>query len=346
MCKPCWILLVAAVAGVFAPRLSAQDIITNVATTITTQPPSGYTQADTGSLTFENAVNQLTGFTTSTGTYAVAGAADNALVQRNGTPYQSSVWYDDGTGSDLIGVHQNDYGAMLASNNFYEGSDNTFANGTSAQAGNIERLDFTYNAPLSNLSTLAFAVFDRGAVGVHDAFTIALVTGVSSNGTPTSYGAALKVAGNWGGSTNVLPTANYNLFRYNSSASAPNVISAANSTSETGSQGVGGLVINLSAFGALAPGTQIFGYSLMGYDVDISNLNNLLDVSNTAVYPSNTDGTTGGGGIDLAAVNGLDIQEVPEPGTGALLLAGAAGLVVARRRGRMAGGGSKAARGL
>ncbi len=333
------LLLAVPFACIFLPRAHAQDVITNITTTDTAPPPSAYTQADTGSLTFENASSALNSFITSTDTYTVSGTADNALVQRNGTPYQSSVWYDDGTGSDLRGVHQDTYGAMLKSNNFYEGSDNTFANGTGSQVGNIERLDFTYNTALTNLSTLAFAVFDRGAVGVHDGFTIALVTGVDSTGKPTSYGGALHVGGNWGGSTNVVATQNYNLFRYSTSASAPDATTAANSTSETNSQGVGGLVIKVSAFGTLAPGTQVFGYSLMGNDVDISNLNNLLDTTNTAVYPANTNSTTGAGGIDLAAVNGLEIHEipVPEPGAVALLLAGGGLMFACARRGGRAG---------
>ena len=64
----------------------------------------------------------------------------------------------------------------------------------------------------------------------------------------------------------------------------------------------------------------------MGYDVDIPNLANLLSVANTSVYPANTDGTTGNGGIDLAAVNGHEIHEIPEPGTGACSLLALGGL--------------------
>ena len=62
-------------------------------------------------------------------------------------------------------------------------------------SGNIERLDFTWNqAFTTDPSTLAFAVFDRGVATAHDAFTIAIVTGVNASGVPTSYGGYLKIA--------------------------------------------------------------------------------------------------------------------------------------------------------
>ena len=144
---------------------------------------------------------------------------------------------------------------------------------------------------------------------------------------PTSYGVALKAAANGVGSTNVVGTQNYSLFRYNSSASNPDAITSANSSSETNAQGVGGLVIKVSDFGTLPAGTQIYGYSLMGYDVNISNLNNLVDATGTA-YPTNTDSGTGNGGIDLAAVNGLEIRELPVPEPGAAALCGLGGVVL------------------
>ncbi len=259
--------------------------------------------------TYDNDVEAVTDFSTDAGNgYTVLSSAPNALVQRNGTPAQSSVWYViDGTGPNYSGVHQDSYGPLLKSNNLFEGSDNTFSNGTTASAGNIERLDFTWNTPFTNLNSLAFAVFDRGNAGAHDAFTLAIVTGVDANGKPTSYGGFIKVAAGWGAATNPIANQSYNLFRY---ANGDN-LTANTSATEKQAQGIGGVVIKVSDV-TLAPGSQVYGYSLMGNDVNPTTASDLLNVANTTVYPANTSDTTGGG-IDLAAVNGLEIREVPEP---------------------------------
>ena len=109
---------------------------------------------------------------------------------------------------------QNDYGQLLHTNNFFGGSDNTFANGTVNTTGNIERIDFTWNAPITVNSSLAFAVFERGAVGVHDSFAIAAITAVDASGNPTAFGSLLKVSPGWGGATNPVADFDYRLFRY------------------------------------------------------------------------------------------------------------------------------------
>ena len=260
-------------------------------------------------VTFDNNIEAVTDFSTSAGNgYTVISSAPNALVQRNGTPAQSSVWYViDSGGTNYAGVHQDSYGPLLKSNNLLEGSDNTFDNGTAATAGNIERLDFTWNTPLTNLNSLAFAVFDRGNAGAHDAFTLAIVTGVDANGVPTAYGGFIKVAAGWGGTTNPVASQNYNLFRYSNGDN----LTASTSHTEANTQGIGGVVIKVSDVN-LPAGSQVYGYSLMGNDVNPTTASDLLNVANTNVYPANTSDSTGGG-IDLAAVNGLEIREVPEP---------------------------------
>ena len=151
-------------------------------------------------------------------------------------------------------------------------------------------------------------MFDRGNAGAHDAFTLAIVTGVDANGVPTAYGGFIKVAAGWGGTTNPVASQNYNLFRYSNGDN----LTASTSHTETNTQGIGGVVIKVSDVN-LPAGSQVYGYSLMGNDVNPTTASDLLNVANTNVYPANTSDSTGGG-IDLAAVNGLEIREVPEPG--------------------------------
>ena len=184
--------------------LRATLTVTGMSTTTTPGSP-----AASEGYTFDNGQSAVASFTTASSTYGVASQANNVFVRRNAVNNnQSSVWYtSSGVGTNLSGVHGTDYGQLLTSNNIFAGSDNTFANGTVNTTGNVERLDFTWNSGLTVSNSLAFAVFDRGAVGVHDSFAIAAVTAIDASGNPTAYGTLLKVAAGWGGATN--PVANF-----------------------------------------------------------------------------------------------------------------------------------------
>lgn len=274
--------------------------------TTTTTPGSS---SSSEGYTFENGQRAVSTFTAGASTYGVASQADHVFVRRNAVNNnQSSVWYtSSGTGTNLSGIHQADYGQLLTSNNIFTGSDNTFANGTANTTGNIERLDFTWNSGLTVSNSLAFAVFDRGAAGVHDSFAIAPITAIDAAGNPTAYGTLLKVPGNWGGASNPIADFDYRLFRYSNG----NNLTASTANSEVGTQGIGGLVITMADLG-LTNGTTIYGYSLMAMDVTATNSAQLLDWTNATFYPTNTDGTTGGGGIDLAGLNGMAFAVIPE----------------------------------
>jgi hypothetical protein len=297
-----------AIAG---PALATEDIIsvTTATTTGTPSPAEGYT--------FNNVQQSVTSVTTNTDTYQVISAADNVFVRRNNVNNdQSSVWYTtSGVGTDLSGIHQTDYGQMLLSNNVLLGSDNTFANGTDPVTGNIERIDFTWNSPITVSNSFALAVFERGAVGVHDGFAIAAVTAIDGAGNPTAFGPLLIVAPGWGGSTNAINDFTYRLFRYNNG----NNINTSTDSSATGTQGLGGILITAADLG-LTVGSTIYGYSLMAADVTATNSAQLLDWTNSTYFPTNTDATTGGNGLDLAAVNGLLLGVAPEPPPSAGLL--------------------------
>jgi hypothetical protein len=290
---------------------ATSDVLSLTTTTI-----SGSSSSSEG-YTFTGTDVAISSFTTSTSTYQVLSSADNEFVRRNPTnANQSSIWYtSSGVGTNLSGIHASDYGALLASNNILAGSDNTFANGTVNTTGNIERLDFTWNSAITVSNSLAFAVFDRGAVGAHDSFAIAAVTAIDAFGNPTAYGSLLKVSPGWGGATNPVADFDYRLFRYSNG----NNITASTANSEVGTQGIGGIVITRTDLG-LTVGQTIYGYSLMAMDVTATNSAQLLDWTNATFYPTNTDGTTGGGGVDLAAVNGMLFSTVPETTPSAMLL--------------------------
>lgn len=311
-------VLVAVALATVGPRIShAQLAVTQITTTT-----SDLANQTVNGATFERTTIAISSFKDQTGNiYDANTVAGSAYVRRNtgvGNSNNSSMWYADSNANGRFdATYATDYASLLLGNNLLRGSDNTFANGTDATSGNIERLDFVFSSTGITASlTTSFAVFDRGAVNVHDGVKIAVITGWDSvNNVPTAYGGTLFSVNSANyGTTNPSADFNYNLFRY---SNGDNLGSPYwNSNTETGTQGIGGVVISLSELG-IAAGTTIYGYSLMAYDVtNGGNMANLVNWNNTTYYSSTTDGTTGGGGIDLSAVNGvLYNRRAPEPST-------------------------------
>jgi hypothetical protein len=293
-----------------SPAHALEDIL-SITTTTTTGTPSV-----SEGFTFNNDQHAVDTITSATDTYQAVSAADNVFVRRNGVNNnQSSIWYaTSGVGTDLSGIHHDNYAQMLGGNNFLVGSDNIFANGTDPITGNIERVDFTWNSPITVSNSFAFAVFDRGAVNIHDAFTIAVVTAVDGAGNPTAYGGFLVVTGGWG-ANNAVADFTYRFFRYNNG----DITTTTTDSTATFTQGLGGIIIKASDLG-LAPGTDIYGYSLMASDVTVTDPSQLLDWTDATYFPTNTDSTTGVNGLDLVGVNGLLFAVVPETAPSALLL--------------------------
>ncbi len=305
----------------------AQTYITGITTST-----SDVADSTSEGYNFQNTTTAITTFATSGNSYTVTGLANAAYVRRNtgvGNSNQSSVWYANG--SNFVGIHSNDYGSLLLGNDLNHGSDNTFSNDNSVAGGNIERLDFVTTAGMTASSSMGFAVFDRGDTNVHDAFKIAVITGWDTvNNKPSAYGQLVGQAANWG-PTNLVSSFGYTLFRYNNGDN----LTANTASTETGTQGVGGVVFSLADLGITA-GTTIYGYSLFGYDVtDGGNSANLLDWTSTTYYPSNTTGATGTGGIDLLGLNGITFTAVPEPSTYMLFGTGLMIGAIAFRRWRL-----------
>jgi hypothetical protein len=307
---------VAAILLVMAmvPGLRAQLAVSQ----ITTSSTNLSNQTVNGS-TFSRETVSITTFKDITGNiYDANTTAGSAFIRRNtgaGDSNNSSTWYADGTTTDFAASYATTYSSLLLGNNLLRGSDNTFANGTDATSGNIERIDFLFsNTGLTSTIATAFAVFDRGAAGQHDNVKIAVITGWDSvNNVPTSYGGVLVgLTPTSYGAANVASDFTYNLFR---SGNGDNLSTWTDNT-ETGTQGLGGATISMSDLG-IAAGTTIYGYSLMGYDVtNGGSMTNLVNWNNATYYPTDTTGATGTGGIDLSAVNGvLYNKRVPEPST-------------------------------
>jgi hypothetical protein len=327
--------LVAALLAI--PSVLAQLAVTQITTTYNAV---GGSDTINGS-SFDRDTQSITTFKDAAGNiYDANTVAGTAYVRRNtgaGNANNSSVWYaQDGDGSqDFAASYATSYSTLLLGNNILRGSDNTFANGSGdVAAGNIERLDFLFSSSGINSSvSTSFAIFDRGLASQHDYVKIAVITGWdSATQRPTAYGGNLvSITTAHYGTTNPIGNFDYNLFRYDSGDNFGNPYWDNNS--ETGTQGIGGVVISMADLG-IAAGTKIYGYSLMGYDVtNGGSMANLVDWSNATYYKTDTTGETGTGGIDLSAVNGvLYNRRVPEPSTYGAIFVGLTAVALGVRR--------------
>lgn len=326
----------------------AQTAITAIATST-----SDLANTVTNGTTFEHTTISVTSLTTATTTYSVAANAISAAVRRNNVnSTNSSAWHARGTPvTQFRAPYATDYASLLLGNNILRGSDNTFANGATVSDGNIERLDFILsNSGVAATADMAFAIFDRGAAGAHDVVKIAHITSlgtitvnsVTYTNAPTNYAGNLVSVVSTSYGANIVPDFSYNIFRHASG----NNLSTWASTAAGGPQGLAGTVVNLSDFN-VAPGTTIYdGYSLFAGEVTTGgNITNLADWSSATFYPANSSGA-GAGGVDLAALNGVQFKNnAPEPATYGLIFVGAmVALVALRRRRRSLFGQARAVR--
>jgi len=324
--------------SLFQPAVVRAQIAVSSITTSTTD----LSNQTTNGQVFDRTTTAITQFKDVAGNiYDANTVAGAAYVRRDttaGNANNSSMWYAAGSGSDMAASYATNYASLLLGNNILRGSDNTFANGTDATSGNIERLDFVFSSSgITATTSTSFAIFDRGAIGVHDNVKIAVITGWDSvNNVPTAYGGNLvSVQPTDYGTANLTADFNYNLFRYSNGDNLGSPYWT--SDTETGTQGLGGTIVSMSDLG-IAPGTTIYGYSLMGYDTtDGGSLTNLVNWNNATYYPTDTTNATGTGGIDLSAVNGvLYNKRVPEPSTYGAVLLGLTGAFFGWRRRRRA----------
>lgn len=229
-------------------------------------------------------------------------AQPSVQVLRYGTnrPDRNIGWVAQVSASILAGVEPPLTPALLARNDLYLVADNLFVNLASEQnSTNIERVDYIFATSVAANSRRSVVVMERGTTSGHDGFSIAAITAVDVNGTPTQYGPLLRIPTGWAnGSQYNLAAGNGRVF-YRDGAAGTLVYSA-----NISGQVVAGLLIPLADLVSL--GTTVYGYSLFGNDVTSST--NLIRPD---LFPRNT--ASANGGIDLVAMNLGVVQEVPEP---------------------------------
>ncbi len=202
---------------------------------------------------------------------------------------------------------------LFQSNNIAIGIDNLFANDAAVNFNNVERIDVVVPAgQLAQVpSAQGFAIFERGVYNEHDPCVVALITAIDNNNNPTAY-ATQVIRIDSSDYYNASFTANkvyqpsaYNngywvILRRDSSAArlrASDLVLL--------DQGIGGALIRFSDFG-IAPGTTVYGYSLLAGDFPASGTGaNVVDYTNTAYFPTNTSNNTLKGGNDMSVITGI-----------------------------------------
>jgi hypothetical protein len=312
---------------------AAQTAITSITTTTTSV---GATTI--GGTTFDGLNRAVISMSDAAGNiYTPSAMGTDVFVRRNtavGNSNNTSVTFassPSGFSSTYATTLQN----LLLSNNIYRSSDNLFNNGTAADAGNIERVDFLFNGTIgiqANAS-LSVVMFERGLANAHDGFNITLITGWDSvTNTPTSFTRITTVSTSDYGSSNVTVDGvanynyNYNLFRYNNGDN----LASWNTNSQTGSQGIGAVLLDFFGLGA-KNGQTIYGYSIAAND-STTRRGKFDEWSNTNYFPENSTN-----GLDPYGINGFTWEKnrpiVPEPSTYGAIFVGVclAGVLYKRR---------------
>jgi hypothetical protein len=184
------------------------------------------------------------------------------------------------------------------------GTDNLFGNAGdgSGNNNNVERIDVRINGTTGydviKPERQGFAVFERGAAGAHDAFTVSVITSIDGLGNPNGYTGLIRIVSAGYGATNPVGNANYVILRRDGGVG--NLLASAT----LAAQGIGGIFFEFDDFG-IAPNTTIYGYSIAAADFPIAaTAADMVDFTSATNFPTTTP-SGGAGGIDLTAITGV-----------------------------------------
>jgi hypothetical protein len=291
--------------------------------------------------------------TSSAGNYQLTGPqASNVFFRRNASngPNNSTVIYQysdfETQGTDTVqaygtGDSSPTLSELMMSQDLTKGIRNPFANGTTSDSSNIERIDF-YLPNYTVQANDALVFFDlENLNNFGDGFRIAAYTAVDGSATPTTYASTgLLIGADSFGPAITPPVTSDARYVRSTTTAGDNLNSAQTFKAIDSSAGNGlnnddlylvGILIRFSDLG-IAAGTTIQGFSLMAGDVTPTNAASLVNWNNTSVYRNNTS-ADGYGNMDFMAFGSRIARPVPEPSTyGAIFMGVAvAGWLVRRK---------------
>ena len=182
--------------------------------------------------------------------------------------------------------------ASLRGSTVNRGADNVFANTGDGNGNNnnIERIDYIFpdGFPVfNNIDQRGFLVMDRGG---NDRFKIAAITALDGNNRPTAFGTPVSVLdSDWGNSGISIDTTVMQGYTENGGVLHPTAI--------VDPQPLSGVFVTWQALG-LQTNDFIYGYALTGNDVS-TNGADWTNVTNGAIFPTNTSAVSEYGGLDL-----------------------------------------------
>lgn len=333
-----------ALAGMLvAPLAQAQVTVTGV----TYSSVSDAADVTVNNITYQNSTYAVQTITTASTTYSLSGPqATNVFFRRNtssSSPNNSTVLYQyslttGGSGSNVntaavVGTSDSTptLAELMMSNDMTKGIRNPFANGTSSDSSNIERIDY-YLPNYTVQANDALVFFDLENLGnFGDGFRIAAFTAVDgagdldagTAGTPTTYASTglLIAADSFGNPISAPGTTDARYLRatttsgdnLNASQSLVTIDTSGDGTLNNNDLYLVGIVIRFSDLG-IAAGTTIQGFSLMAGDVAVTTASSLVNWNNTSVYLNNTSDANYGN-MDFMSFGSKVIRPVPESST-------------------------------
>ena len=225
---------------------------------------------------------------------------DNAVVQGTRQLKFDEGFITDSTKVTIGGTYDDNMEHFFTSNtNFNSGSDNIFTNQGDGNGNNndIERVDAIIPGGLQapDNSKIGLALFERGNTGQHDPVKVAAILGVDAFNNPTKYSSIINITTATYGTTDAVAAKNYVIERRD-------ILTSTHLLASTSvSQNFGGIFIKYSDFG-IANGVVIYGYSVIPSDFTGSTSADIINYTNSTLYPTNTSATYGG--IDLVAFTG------------------------------------------
>lgn len=276
-----------------------------------------------GGITYQNNFATPLTVTTAIGTYnaGTAGAgADDVFIRRNtatpsgnaNNPGQAvSILSSASGGATVYGTYNATMKDLLLGGNVLNSTWDTFANTDSgAVAGhNIERVDFVWSNGYTTVGDEVIIVFNFDPIGAQDDFRVAVFTSIDGTASklPTAYAnTGVLVTGTNYPDKLPLPLSGTPLsststgFRTNTN---DDLSGTALNIGDSQTVGIGGVAISLATLG-ISAGQTIYGYSLIPTDANASTASNLLDFTNSSLYPTNTANADATGTADFSTFGG------------------------------------------
>ena len=237
-----------------------------------------------------------------------ANATGNRSILYMETTAASAVACPSGAALNFRPPYLDDMEELLNAGMLNQGTDNIFCNASNGDGNNnnIERVDVIFSAGLNTATPTksGFVIFDRGNNYQHDPFRIAAITALDANGIPAAFGAVKTCSGGNGSNNNGSwghPSTTSGNRQFAAYVMRKDAAESRLRVSSNVNQEVGGVFYTFSDLDITA-GKTLYGYVLLSSDgTALPGSAQLLNLNNTAIYPTQTNESAGG--LDLVAVN-------------------------------------------